>query len=61
VAVEIHSLEEGAATWACGFALPGEGEGCEGEELVGFATWITGLDLFAFDGCYRATAFEYLP
>lgn len=61
VDVATHAYESGAATWACGYSLPGQGGGCEGEELVAWATAATGLPLHAFDGCYDATTFEYLP
>lgn len=61
VEVEIHTYEGGADDFACGHALPGDGGGCEGEELVDFAQRATGLPMFAFDGCYDASAFEYLP
>jgi hypothetical protein len=61
VVVETYSLEADGGDWACGFALPGDGGGCEGEELVAFAERVTGLELYAFDGCYHATMFEYLP
>jgi hypothetical protein len=60
VIVELYALESGTQ-WACGHALPGDGGGCEGEELVAFAQQVTGLPLYAFDGCYQASAFEYLP
>lgn len=59
VAVEIHAHEAGTS-WACGHALPGGGGGCEGEEIVAFAMQATDLPLHAFDGCYHASAFEYL-
>lgn len=60
VIVELYALESGTS-WACGYSLPGGGGGCEGEELVAFAQQVTGLPLYAFDGCYHASAFEYLP
>jgi len=59
VAVEIHTYENGASPFACGYSLPGDGGGCEGEELVAFAQQATGLSMYAFDGCYDATTFRY--
>ncbi len=43
----------------CGYALPGDGGGCEGEDLVGLAESLTERELTAFDGCYVATDFTY--
>ena len=58
VETEALSYETGGG-YACGYSLPGNGGGCEGEELVAFAEAHTGLTLAAFDGCYDATQFHY--
>jgi len=61
VLVETYDYESGDCLYECGFALPGDGGGCEGEDLVAAAQHVTGLDLYAFDGCYDATTFVYGP
>jgi hypothetical protein len=61
VIVETYALEAGDCLWSCGYSLPGQGGGCEGVELVAAAEHVTGLDLYAFDGCYDATTFTYAP
>lgn len=59
VIVQTFSYEAGDSVVSCGYSLPGNGGGCEGEELVAVAQDLTGLGLYGFDGCYRATAFDY--
>ncbi|MEM6994937.1 MAG: hypothetical protein AAF721_30775 [Myxococcota bacterium] len=59
VAVEIHSAEAGTADFACGYAVPGEGGGCEGEALAAFAQRAAGRSISGFDGCYSASDFYF--
>ncbi len=59
VEVLTFSHADGDCYFECGYALPGEGGGCEGEDLVGLAEHLTGRTLTGFDGCYDATNFAY--
>lgn len=58
VLVETFSYDTGT-DYECGFKLPGDGEGCEGEDLVAWAEAQTGLSMTGFDGCYDASQFHY--
>ncbi len=59
VVVETLAHVDGVSDYACGYAVPGNGGGCEGEELVAFAQQHTGLSVAGFDGCYDATEFVF--
>ncbi len=59
VQTQTSDYESGDEISACGYALPGDGGGCEGEDLVAAAEALTGLTLHAFDGCYYGSSFTY--
>jgi hypothetical protein len=58
VPVDVYTLAA-SAVYACGYAVPGDGGGCEGEHLARFAQNVTGLPISGFDGCYTATNFRF--
>lgn len=58
VLVETFSYETGDEP-ECGYSLPGDGGGCEGEDLVAWAEAHTELTMSGFDGCYDASQFHY--
>ncbi|MEM6994936.1 MAG: hypothetical protein AAF721_30770 [Myxococcota bacterium] len=59
VEVVTHAWVDGDCYFECGYSLPGDGGGCEGEDLVALAEHLTGRILTGFDGCYDATEFSY--
>lgn len=46
---------------ACGYSFPYNGQGCDTDKLIREVEAAAGLPLTRFDGCYRATAFRYVP
>jgi hypothetical protein len=59
VEIEVHTIDGGMCEFACGYALPGDGGGCDGEVLIGVAEHLSGRTMTAFDGCYQATEFAF--
>jgi len=45
---------------ACGYSLPYNGGGCDTDELIDAVEAETGRSLSRFDGCYRATEFQFV-
>jgi hypothetical protein len=61
VVVETHAYEAGDCLYSCGFALPARAAAARARSWWPRPSTWTGLSLYAFDGCYDATSFNYAP
>ncbi len=60
IPIEIHDHKvQRSEYWSCGYSYPYNGGGCDTDELIANAEFVTGLPIFGFDGCYHATSFIY--